>query len=226
LGHSAGICHIFIDEHAKSDVALRVVLDAKTSYPSACNAVETILVHEKVVDSIGRLLVNSLLQNQVTVLFGARASQILGAGASTADFDREYGDLRVNFEVVSTLEQAVAHILKHGSGHTDSIVTGEVSFIVCSVFFSSLSAKENELNASAFVTLVDSACTFVNASTRFADGRRFGLGAEVGISTGKIHARGPVGVEGLLSTKWILKSKSGDTVGEYEGNNKTKKYNF
>jgi delta-1-pyrroline-5-carboxylate synthetase len=162
----------------------------------------------KVVDSIGRLLVNVLLQNEVVVFFGPRAANVFKAGTSFADFDCEYGDLRVNLEVVSSSNEAIAHILKHGSRHTDCIVT------------------ENDENALHFVTNVDSACAFVNASSRFADGKRFGLGAEVGISTGKIHARGPVGVAGLLSTKWILESKVGDTVGEYEGAAKKKSYSW
>ncbi len=205
LGHSAGICHVYVDVHASPEVAVRVVLDAKLSYPSACNAVETVLVHEKAWNDIGRALLQNLSENGVAVMLGPRASRVVGTGP-TADFEREYGDLHVNFELVANLDEAVAHIHKFGSAHTDAIVT------------------ENTETAQQFVERVDSACTFVNCSTRFADGKRFGLGAEVGISTGKIHARGPVGVEGLLCHKWILKSEGGDTVGEYEGDNHSKKY--
>jgi delta-1-pyrroline-5-carboxylate synthetase len=205
LGHSEGICHVYVEEFAAPDVALRVVLDAKLSYPSACNAVETVLLHERAFDHVGRLLVNSLLRAKVGVFFGPRAAEAFGA-APSAEFDREYGDLRVNFELVAGLDEAIAHIHRHGSGHTDAIVTQNVEV------------------GKQFVERVDSACAFVNCSTRFADGKRFGLGAEVGISTGKIHARGPVGVEGLLSHKWVLRSETGDTVGEYEDENHKKQY--
>lgn len=204
LGHGAGVCTIYVDEQCDAELAVRVILDAKTSYPAACNAVETVLVHVKAIE-VARLVINALLQSNVVVLFGPKASA-KGFGPAQARFGVEFGNLTLNFEFVDDMNEAIEHIHRYGSAHTDSICTN------------------NKERAQEFCQKVDSACTFVNASTRFADGQRFGLGAEVGISTTRIHARGPVGVDGLLTTKWILVSDGGDAVGEYEGAKKSKSY--
>lgn len=174
LGHAAGVCHIYIDASADRDKALKLVLDAKLDYPAACNAVETVLVHREQAGWVPRL-VDALQDSGVEVDQGG-----------AADFGTEYSDKRLNLAIVESLDEAVDHIARYGSAHTDAIVT------------------EDPVAMQAFVANVDSAGVFVNASTRFADGYRYGLGAEVGISTHKVHARGPVGLDGLLSYRWIL----------------------
>ncbi len=173
LGHAAGICHVYIDADADLNKAERIVVDAKLDSPSACNAVETLLVHDAHRAWLPEFLVR-LQAAGITV------------HAGDADWDKEYGTPEINVRIVANLAEAVEHIARHGSGHTDAIIT------------------EDPTAMRSFVDTVDSAGVFVNASTRFADGYRYGLGAEVGISTGKIHARGPVGVEGLVTTRWIL----------------------
>ncbi len=179
LGHADGICHVYVDAAADLDMARDIVLDAKTDYPAACNAMETLLVHA---DFAGlEALISALREAGVTVHRGAE------------DLGREYGDLACSVQIVADLDAAIDHIHRHGSGHTDAIVTADTEV------------------AAAFLQRVDSACVFHNASTRFADGYRFGLGAEVGISTSRIHARGPVGVDGLLTTRWLLVGQ-GNTV--------------
>mmetsp|Transcript_13803 Transcript_13803/g.23023 ORF Transcript_13803/g.23023 Transcript_13803/m.23023 type:complete len:772 (+) Transcript_13803:20-2335(+) len=195
MGHADGICHVYVDKHADLGKAERIVVDSKTDYPSACNAAECLLIHEDLVTSANgsadRLL-RALRAHGVT-LFGAPRAQAMGlTEQAAADLHTEYGDLQMTVQVVSSLAEAVTHIHTYGSGHTESIVT------------------EDAATAEAFVRSVDSACVFHNASTRFADGFRFGLGAEVGISTGRIHARGPVGVEGLVTSKWLLRSSHVD----------------
>lgn len=211
LGHADGVCHVYIDKDADLNKAHRVVIDAKTDYPAACNAMETLLIHETLVASGEAItLLAALREASVKVLGGPRAIELglvpiedalsfKSSHTSEDLFHIEYGDLICTCEVVSDLESAIRHCNQHGSGHTESIIT------------------ENVERAERFLHEVDSACVFHNASTRFADGFRFGLGAEVGISTSRIHARGPVGVEGLLSMKWILRSRrsSGHTVGEF-----------
>ena len=172
LGHADGICHIFVDETADLDMAIKVIVDAKTQYPSACNSVETLLIHEKFPDT-EKLLASLQL-----------AGIKLVDNPDTWAF--EHGDTTLAFKKVKNLDEAIEHINTYGSGHTDSIITKNIE------------------NAEKFMNKVDSAGVYFNASTRFADGFRYGFGAEVGISTNKTHARGPVGLEGLTIYKYKL----------------------
>uniref|UniRef100_A0A2P2MB80 Delta-1-pyrroline-5-carboxylate synthase n=1 Tax=Rhizophora mucronata TaxID=61149 RepID=A0A2P2MB80_RHIMU len=193
LGHADGICHVYIDKSANMEMASRVVLDAKLDYPAACNAMETLLVHKDLVESGGlNSLAVDLRTEGVTLYGGPRASKELDI-PETHSFHHEYNSTVCTIEIVDDVHNAIAHIHQHGSAHTDCIV-----------------AEDKEV-ADVFLRQVDSAAVFHNASTRFCDGARFGLGAEVGISTSRIHARGPVGVEGLLTTRWILRG-SGQVV--------------
>lgn len=193
LGHSDGICHVYVDKSANMDMAKQIVLDAKTDYPAACNAMETLLVHNDLVQS-GALneLIMELQIKGVTVYGGQRVSSSMNIPEAPS-FRHEYSSLACTVEIVDDVHAAIDHIHNYGSAHTDCIVT------------------EDQDVADTFLHLVDSAAVFCNASTRFSDGFRFGLGAEVGISTSRIHARGPVGVEGLLTTRWIAKG-SGQIV--------------
>jgi delta-1-pyrroline-5-carboxylate synthetase len=192
LGHAEGVCHVFVDRVADPQKAVDIVVDSKTDYPAACNAMETLLLHVDIVDTLGRRIVDTLQAAGVRLHGGPRAAEALGLPAD-ADFRCEYGDLAASVAVVDDVHAAMTHIHAHGSGHTEAIVT------------------EDGDAAGVFTEMVDSACVFHNVSTRFADGYRFGLGAEVGISTGRIHARGPVGVEGLLTTRWLVRG-DGHTV--------------
>lgn len=182
LGHADGICHIFVDESADIDMAIKVVTDAKTQYPSACNAVETLLIHEKF-PKIDNLL--AALQLSEIQLIDKPES-----------WSHEYGDKILSFKTVKNVDEAIEHINTYGSGHTDSIITKNIE------------------NAEKFMNKVDSAGVYFNASTRFADGFRYGFGAEVGISTNKTHARGPVGLEGLTIYKYKLIG-NGNIVKDY-----------
>merc|ERR1719318_921582 len=198
LGHTDGISHTYLDQHCDVDKAIKIVVDAKTDYPAACNAMETLLVHESLLDNdIFYKVCRALKDANVEIFSGPSLSKNLTFGPPKAEkLSFEYGGLACTIEIVSSMEAAIEHIHKYGSGHTETIVT------------------EDGENAERFLAGVDSACVFHNTSSRFADGYRLGLGAEVGISTGRIHARGPVGVEGLLTTKWVVKGES-DTAGEY-----------
>lgn len=182
LGHASGICHIFVDESADIDMASKIVIDAKTQYPSACNAVETLLIHKdfKKADE----LLASLQLAEIKLV------------SNPERWDIEYGDKILAYKFVDSVDEAIEHINKYGSGHTDSIITTDIQ------------------NAEKFMNNVDSAGVYFNCSTRFADGFRYGFGAEVGISTNKTHARGPVGLDGLTIYKYKLVG-NGHIVDDY-----------
>ncbi|RHY30869.1 hypothetical protein DYB32_003962 [Aphanomyces invadans] len=201
LGHAEGVCHLYIHDKADITKATKVAVDAKTDYPAACNALESLVLDERVVQrGAHRATLDALVAAGVTLYAGPRAASLnLLPGAPAApSLSHEYGALGLTVEVVpGGVDGAIAHVNQHSSGHTECIMT------------------EDAAVAERFLSGVDSACVFHNASTRFADGFRFGLGAEVGISTGRIHARGPVGVHGLLTTKWKLRSAGVHTVGAF-----------
>ncbi|XP_050144810.1 delta-1-pyrroline-5-carboxylate synthase-like [Malus sylvestris] len=187
LGHADGICHVYIDKSANMDMAKRIVLDAKIDYPAACNAMETLLVHNDLKSTAAfNDLVVELRTAGVTLYGGPRASVLLRIPEAHS-FHHEYSSMACTVEFVDDVHAAIDHIHEHGSAHTDCVIA------------------EDQEAVDAFLGKVDSAAVFHNASPRFCDGARFGLGAEVGISTSRIHARGPVGVEGLLTTRWILR---------------------
>jgi len=202
LGHSEGICHGYIDSKADQTMAISVVLDSKLQYPAACNAMETLLVHEDVAQGILIPLVKQFCLKNVELVGCAITRKIIPdmVPAEEVDWDTEYTDLKLSIRVVSNLSEAIKFINAHGSGHTDTIIT------------------EDAPRAERFLNEIDSSSVLWNASTRFADGFRFGLGAEIGISTNKTHARGPVGLDGLVIYKYKLIGK-GQTVAEYSGEN-------
>jgi delta-1-pyrroline-5-carboxylate synthetase len=205
LGHADGVCHVYIDASANGPAASKIAVDAKTDYPSACNAMETLLVHKDTISNgVAAQTMMALRASGVKCLGGPKAMKLGLCDIPAKELKCEYGDLTCMVEVVNSLDEAIDWIHTYGSGHTESIVCSEESDV-----------------GEEFLRRVDAACVFKNASTRFADGFRFGLGAEVGISTGRIHSRGPVGVEGLLTTKWQLRSKDANVVAEFSSGEKT-----
>lgn len=195
LGHADGVCHTYINEKADPAKALKVALDAKTQYVSVCNATETFLVDETLKDTLLPELVAKLREAGVTVYGDDYVSEKFDAEKAT-EWHHEYLDMKCSVKIVNGVDEAIAHINRYGSGHTDAIIT------------------EDKAAADRFMMGVDSGSVLVNCSTRFADGFRYGFGAEVGISTSKIHARGPVGLEGLVSYKYKLIG-NGDIVGDF-----------
>jgi glutamate-5-semialdehyde dehydrogenase len=197
LGHAEGVCSLTLDAAANPQMASRLAVDGKCDYPSACNATETLIVHA---DFLAELpIVGKALQDAGVELRADPRSLAMLPWATPAgpkDGSTEYGDLILAVRTVDSLDEAIGFIHENGSGHTEAIVT------------------ESADAARQFLKEVDSASVFHNASTRFADGYRYGLGAEVGISTGRIHARGPVGVEGLMTTRWLLRG-DGQCAGDY-----------
>lgn len=204
LGHAEGVCHIYVDAAADTEMALAIIDDAKTDYPAACNAVETVLVHELIANSFLPKLVERLRARQVVVRGCDKTRAILGNGTvepiADGEWHTEYLDLVLAVRVVNSIEDAIEHIHAYGSAHTETIVT------------------QDSIAAERFLAAVDSAGVFHNASTRFADGFRYGFGAEVGISTSKLHARGPVGLEGLTTYKYVLRG-AGQLARGYRGPN-------
>jgi glutamate-5-semialdehyde dehydrogenase len=188
LKHYKGICHVFVEKSANLDRAERIVLNAKCQRPGVCNAMECLLVEESVASSFLPRVAASLRRRGVELRGCAATCRILPEAipATAEDFDTEFLDLVLSMKIVANLDDAIAHIARHGSGHTDAIVTDDLSA------------------ASRFVAAIDSAAVLVNASTRFHDGQELGLGAEIGISTDKFHARGPCGLQELTSYKYII----------------------
>lgn len=188
LGHADGVCHTYVDEDYDMEKAIPLVIDAKTQYTAACNATETLLVHEKVAKDFLPALGKALKEKGVKARGNEEVQSYLDVELMGEDesWHTEYLDMVMGIKIVKNVDEAIAHINKYGSHHTDAIIT------------------ENKETAEKFMALVDSAGVYQNASTRFADGFRYGFGAEVGISTSKIHARGPVGLEGLVSYKYKL----------------------
>ena len=200
LSHGEGICHVFVDRAADLSRAVRVTLDSKVQYPAACNSVETLLVHKDIAAAFLPRVVAELRRANVEVRGCPRVLALLPEAklvpAIEKDWSTEYSDLILSVKIVDTLEQGLEHIHRYGSRHTECIVT------------------EDQAVAELFLQEVDAAGVFHNASTRFADGYRYGLGAEVGISNGKLHARGPMGIEGLTTYKYKLRG-NGHIVAEY-----------
>lgn len=189
LGHSDGICHLYIDESANQEKALKICLDSKAQYPSACNSVETVLINKNIAREFLNKLYSLFKENNIKMNGDEEVKKILSDIEDielAKDWRKEYGDKEVSLKIVEDTEEACKHINKYGSHHTDSIIS------------------ENKENIEKFTAFVDSANVYVNASTRFSDGFRYGFGAEVGISTNKTHARGPVGLEGLTIYKYKL----------------------
>jgi glutamate-5-semialdehyde dehydrogenase len=201
LGHAEGVCHVYVDRAADLDKALAIVLDAKTQYPAACNAMETLLVHAEVAAAFIPRAVAALSARGVEVRGDPAACALAGDRAVPAgpdDWGAEFGDLIMALGVVDSLDEAIAHVNAHGSRHTDAIVTEDAA------------ARDR------FLADVDAAGVFCNASTRFADGFRYGFGAELGISTGTLHPRGPVGLDGMVTYKYQLIG-DGHIVAAYTG---------
>ena len=206
LGHADGICHIYVDKMADWEKSIPIIIDAKTQYPSACNAVETVLIHKAIASEYLPILMTALKKSGVKV---RGCAQVCKAYPETIpsqnNWHHEHSDLIIAIRIVENELEAIHHVNTYGSGHTDCIIT------------------EDKQAAELFMDLVDSAGVYCNVSTRFADGFRYGFGAEVGISTNKTHARGPVGLEGLTIYKYKLYG-NGQVVGDYVKGVKTFKH--
>lgn len=199
MGHADGICHVYVDADADIEMAVNIAVDSKCQYPAVCNAMETLLVDEAIAPAFLPKVRDAFLRRNTEIRGCEKTANIIECKPATEeDWRTEYLDYILSVRVVNGIDAAIEHINKYGSGHTDAIVTQDKS------------------KASTFISLVDSGDVFVNCSTRFSDGFRYGLGAEVGISTNKIHARGPVGLEGLLIYKWHLVG-NGHIVADYAG---------
>jgi len=204
LGHADGICHVYVDGDADLDMAVNVTVDSKCQYVAVCNAAETLLVDARIAETFLPKVKTALERKNVELRGCERTASIIDVKPATEeDWSTEYLDYTLSIKVVDDLDAAIDHINRYGSGHTDTIVTADKS------------------TAEPFMALVDSGNVFWNCSTRFSDGYRYNLGAEVGISTNKIHARGPVGLDGLLIYKWRL-SGTGQIVADYSGPNAKK----
>ena len=201
LGHADGVCHLYVDITADIHKAIAIAVDSKTQYPAACNAIETLLVHSAIAPEFLPLVLTALQERGVKLLGCDRTQQIIDVGQATdADWSTEYCDLILSIKVIDSLEEAIAHITTYGSKHTEAIVT------------------EDQAIADIFTSDIDAAGVFHNCSTRFADGFRYGFGAEVGISTNKMPPRGSVGLEGLVTYKYRLVG-DGHIVADYVGAN-------
>jgi len=199
LGHADGICHVYVDADADLDMAVDITVDSKCQYVAVCNAAETLLVDGKIAREFLPEVRIALKAKNVRMLGCEQTRSVIDVEpASEEDWSTEYLDYTLSIKIVNGLDEAIEHINRYGSGHTDAIVTSD------------------RAKAETFMNRVDSADVLWNCSTRFSDGYRYGLGAEVGISTNKIHARGPVGLEGLIIYKWKLYGK-GQTVADYTG---------
>ncbi len=206
LGHADGICHLYVDSRAEIDQTVAIAVDAKTQYPSACNAIETLLIHQAIASTFLPVVAPALMAKQVELRGCDRTLKILQATipelipATAADWETEYCDLILSIKIVDSLEAAIAHINTYGSKHTEAIAT------------------QDQASVATFFSDVDAGNVYHNCSTRFADGFRYGFGAEVGISTQKMPPRGPVGLEGLITYKYQLKG-NGQIAATYTGNN-------
>lgn len=202
MGHADGICHTYVDKDCDLKKAIPIVLDAKTQYTAACNATETLLVHREIADEFLPRMAKALQDAKVKVHGDDEVQKVIKTEPLTeGGYAKEYLDMELSVKIVKDVDEAILHINTYGSHHTDAILT------------------ENSKTAEYFMQMVDSAGVYQNASTRFADGFRYGFGAEVGISTGKIHARGPVGLEGLMTYKYKLYG-SGQIVDDYASGKK------
>ena len=201
LGHADGICHLYLDKAAEIDKAIKITIDAKTHYPSACNAIETLLVHQDIAPEFLPQIAQALEKEGVELRGDEATQKIINAKAARDhDWTTEYSDLIIAIRIVDSVDQAIAHINQYGSKHTDAIVT------------------EDQATADKFQNLVDAAGVYHNCSTRFADGFRYGFGAEVGISTQQMPPRGPVGLEGLVTYKYKV-TGDGHIAATYTGAN-------
>lgn len=190
--HYKGVCHVYVDAKANLEMAEKICMNAKVQRPGVCNAMETLLVHKKVADKFLPVILKDLQESGVEIRGCAQTRKLGGASvkkATAADWEEEYLDLILSVRVVESLQEAVDHINTYGSKHSDAIVT------------------ESQKDADAFLKEVDSSCLYVNASTRFTDGYEFGFGAEIGISTDKLHVRGPMALEGLTTYKYLILGK-------------------